>query len=79
MDINIGGVLLLIVGALAVIVGVQGSQGKVWSALTGSGTSGAPAAPPAAAPPAATVTPTQVQPNPATGAFIPPAITPAAG
>ncbi|HEY2300525.1 MAG TPA: hypothetical protein VGH66_01450 [Acidimicrobiales bacterium] len=35
MDFNVGGVILLILGALAVLVGVQGSQGKVWSALTG--------------------------------------------
>lgn len=35
MSINPAGIILLILGAVAVIVGVRGTQGKVFDSLTG--------------------------------------------
>jgi hypothetical protein len=37
--VNYGGVLLIVLGILAVIVAVKGSQATVWQSLDGGGTS----------------------------------------
>lgn len=68
MSLNPGGVILTVLGVVLILIGVKGTQSKVFLALTGtpSGTTPATAAPamPGAAPGASALNPQPVPSGP---------------